>query len=440
MVEYLCARSKQPNVSFSHEYSYSVGVSEAVNYHDSLLNLCRNRQFNPRFKDWPRFSPLDLASVRRYRCRRTFYNNCYTLSAMSLYRFVWPLLASLEPETAHSAAILALKSGIIGALYGRGYDLSVLRTEVWGRSFPNPVGLAAGFDKNAEVPLQAHALGFGFVEVGGVKPMPQPGNPSPRLFRLMKDRAIINRLGFNSEGLEVVRARLAAVRARQSQCIVGVNIGKNKDSLDATADYVASVKVLAPVADFLVINVSSPNTPGLRALQSVDALVGLTRAVREARQATGSAPPLLFKIAPDLDVADVTDICRVAVAERMDGIVVSNTTVARPSSLQSQHRGEMGGLSGAPLFNTSTQLLRGVYALTEGKLPLIGVGGIASAEQAYAKIRAGASLVQLYTAFVFQGPGVIREITQGLAALLQRDGFSSVVQAVGADHHAEGSR
>ena len=353
---------------------------------------------------------------------------------MSLYRFVWPFLAALEPETAHRAAMLALKYGLVGTIYGRGRDAPILRTEVWGRSFPNPVGLAAGFDKNAEVASQVASLGFGFVEVGGVTLLPQPGNPSPRLFRLMEDRAIINRLGFNSDGLKAVTARHVALRASGARCIVGVNIGKNKESLDAASDYAASVIALAPLADFLVINVSSPNTPGLRALQSVDSLVELTRSVRAAREKTGSSTPLLFKIAPDLDVADVADICRVAVAERMDGIVVSNTTVARYASLRSAHRDETGGLSGAPLFDVSTQLLREVYALTEGKLPLIGVGGIASAEQAYAKIRAGASLVQLYTALVYQGPGVVREITQGLATLLKRDGFSSVMQAIGADH------
>jgi dihydroorotate dehydrogenase len=353
---------------------------------------------------------------------------------MSFYRLVWPFFAALNPETAHRVSLLALKSGLAGALYRPGPEDETLRTQVWGRFFPNPIGLAAGFDKNAEVPCEVAALGFGFVEVGGVTLHPQPGNPKPRLFRLQEDRAIINRLGFNSDGLEAVRARLAALRAKGASCIMGVNIGKNKDSVDATAEYVAVVSALAPLADFLVINVSSPNTPGLRALQSVDALVKLTRAVREARHTTGCMTPLLFKIAPDLAVADVTDICRVAVAEQMDGIVVSNTTVARPDHLRSPHRGETGGLSGAPLFDMSTHLLREVYALTEGNMPLIGVGGVATAAHAYAKIRAGASLVQLYTALVYEGPGLVREIAQGLAVLLKRDGFSSVMQAVGADH------
>lgn len=357
---------------------------------------------------------------------------------MSLYRLAWPLLSALEPETAHRTALWALRSGIAGLLFPSAAADPALRSDVWGRTFVNPLGLAAGFDKNAQVVREVAALGFGFVEVGGVTPLPQPGNPSPRLFRLTEDRAIINRLGFNSEGLSVVARRMAALRRSGAPCIVGVNLGKNKDSTDAAADYVTSVKALASVADFLVINVSSPNTPGLRALQSVEALVTLTRAVREARAATGAATPLLFKIAPDLAVADISDICRVAVAEKMDGIVVSNTTVARSDTLKSPHRSETGGLSGAPLFDVSTQLLREVYALTGGKLPLIGVGGISNATQAYAKIRAGASLVQLYTALVYEGPGLIAEITRGLSALLRRDGLSSISQAVGADHRGNG--
>jgi dihydroorotate dehydrogenase len=353
---------------------------------------------------------------------------------MSLYRLVWPVLSALEPETAHRAALLALRSGALGPLYAHGPDDPALAVELWGRRFANPIGLAAGFDKNAEAVREVAALGFGFVEVGGVTPLPQSGNPRPRLFRLAEDRAVINRFGFNSDGLVAVQRRLAAARARGLPCPVGVNLAKNKDTTDAAADYAAGVAAFAPLADFLVINVSSPNTPGLRALQSVDALVMLTRAVREARARASAAPPLLFKIAPDLGVADLADICRVAVAERMDGMVVSNTTVARPVGLVSVHRAEAGGLSGAPLFEPSTQMLREVYALTGGQLPLIGVGGVATAAQAYAKIRAGASLVQLYTALVYEGPGVVAAIKRGLAELLRRDGFASVAAAVGADH------
>jgi dihydroorotate dehydrogenase len=353
---------------------------------------------------------------------------------MSLYRLLWPLLSRLEPEAAHRVALLSFKSGVAGLLYRSPPDDTVLRTHVWGHTFPNPIGLAPGFDKNAEVVGHMPKIGFGFAEIGGVTPLPQPGNPRPRLFRLTEDKAIINRLGFNSQGMVEVAARLGQLRRHDRDSIIGVNLGKNKDSQDAAADYVAGVKAFAGLVNFIVINVSSPNTPGLRALQDVDSLVTLTRAVREAREQTGSNAPLLFKIAPDLDISDTADICRVALAEKMDGIVISNTTIARPESLTSSHADETGGLSGAPLFGPSTQMLREVYALTEGALPIIGVGGVSSAEQAYEKIRAGASLVQLYSAMVYEGPGLITKIKQGLAHLLRRDGFNSVTQAIGADH------
>ena len=372
-------------------------------------------------------SPLQVACP--YLCPARF--------TMTPYRVLWPFLAKLDPEIAHRLAILALKSGIVGLICRSSPDDPALKIDLWGCAFSNPVGLAAGFDKSAEVPTQAAALGFGFVEVGGVTPLPQPGNPRPRLFRLAEDRAIINRFGFNSDGLEVVRQRLSRLRGGKSAAIIGVNLGKNKDSQDAAADYVAGVAALAPLADFVVINVSSPNTPGLRALQSVEPMVALTRAVRAARERAGSRTPLLFKIAPDLDLNDVTAICRVAMSEHMDGMVVSNTTVERPASLKSSHAAETGGLSGTPLFEASTQLLREVYALTDGKLPLIGVGGIGSAEQAYAKIKAGASLVQLYTALVYEGPGLVDRIKRGLIELLRRDGFKSIAQAVGADHRKQ---
>ena len=358
----------------------------------------------------------------------------YAGSDMSLYHTLWPALALLDPETAHRSAIGALKLGAARLFAPPAPEHPCLRTTVWSRMFPNPVGLAAGFDKNAEVVGPVASLGFGFVEVGSVTPLPQSGNPRPRMFRLSEDRAVINRLGFNSDGLAVVQARLYQLRRHGAPSIIGVNIGKNKESTDAVQDYVTCVEALAPLADFLVINVSSPNTPGLRALQSVESLVTLTRAVRQARERKGANAPLLFKIAPDLAVADVSDICRVALAEHMDGMVVSNTTISRPDVLQSAHKAEVGGLSGAPLFDLSTQMLREVYALTQGKLPLIGVGGISTADQAYAKIRAGASLVQLYSALVYEGPGLVSKITSGLATLLLRDGFSNVTEAVGADH------
>jgi dihydroorotate dehydrogenase len=313
-----------------------------------------------------------------------------------------------------------------------GADDPILRTRAFGIDFPNPIGMAAGFDKDAEVAEPLLRLGFGFVEIGSVTPRPQPGNPKPRLFRLTEDRAIINRLGFNSEGLAAVEARLA-VRSR-SRGIIGVNLGKNRDCADAVADYRAGVAALAPHADYLVVNISSPNTPGLRALQGRAPLEALIRGVDEARtQASAAPPPLLVKLAPDLTPEDCRDVAEVALAARLDGLIVGNTTIARPPGLKSRHRAESGGLSGRPLMAPSTRLLAEVYRLTAGRIPLIGVGGIASGADAYAKIRAGASLVELYTALVYEGPGLVGRIKSDLTALLRRDGFGAVSEAVGAD-------
>ncbi len=344
------------------------------------------------------------------------------------YALIGPGLRALDPETAHRLAVRALRSGLVPRQ--RVVDDPILAQRVWGREFSNPVGLAAGFDKHAEVPDALLDQGFGFVEIGGVTPLPQEGNPRPRLFRLTEDGAVINRMGFNSVGLEVVRGRLAA---RLHRGIVGVNLGKNKEQTDAAADYVAGARALAPHAQFLVINVSSPNTPGLRALQSREALHALVSRVRDALAGVAGAPPLLLKIAPDLTDDDKRDIAAVAAATRLDGLIVSNTTLARPS-LSSSHRGQTGGLSGRPLFEPSTALLGEFYRLTEGRLPLVGVGGIASGRDAYRKIRAGATLVQLYTALVFHGPGLVAAIKRDLAAALRADGFRSVAEATGADH------
>jgi dihydroorotate dehydrogenase len=342
------------------------------------------------------------------------------------YRAIWPLLRRIDPETAHRLAIRALRAGLVPRC--RLPDDPILEQRLWGLHFANPVGLAAGFDKHAEVPDALLEQGFGFIEIGGVTPLPQPGNPRPRLFRLTEDEAVINRMGFNSEGLDVARRRLAA-RARRG--IVGVNLGKNKEQTDAAADYVAGALAFAPHADFLVINVSSPNTPGLRALQSRAALEDLVGQVRAAL--AKNAPPLLLKVAPDLTGDDRRDIAEVALASRLDGLIVSNTTLARPASLRSRHREEAGGLSGRPLFEPSTAMLGEFYRLTGGKLPLVGVGGIASGRDAYRKVRAGASLVQLYSALVFRGPGLVAAIRRDLAAALRADGFESVTEAVGAD-------
>ncbi|PWC82813.1 dihydroorotate dehydrogenase [Azospirillum sp. TSH100] len=355
---------------------------------------------------------------------------------IDLYPLAGPLLFRFDPETAHGLTIKALKTGLVPP--ARGKDEPALHTRVWEMDFANPVGLAAGFDKNAEVVDAMLNLGFGFVEPGSVTPRPQPGNPRPRLFRLIGQRAVINRMGFNNEGLEAFAQRLERRRdsGKRAPGIVGANLGKNKDTVDAADDYVIGVRRLAPLADYLVVNVSSPNTPGLRALQGRDPLRALLERVLEARASCGLArnPPLLLKIAPDLTVEDKSDIAAVALESGIDGLIVSNTTIARPDSIPAAMRGEAGGLSGAPLFEASTSVLREIYALTGGKLPIVGVGGVATGADAYAKIRAGASLVQLYSAMVYAGPAVVHRIRRELAELLRRDGFRSVAEAVGADH------
>ncbi len=348
----------------------------------------------------------------------------------SLPDLALPLFMALSPEAAHRASILALR---LMPLRAASPDPAPLRVKLWGRSFPNPVGLAAGFDKHAEAPDAMLGLGFGFVEIGTVTPRPQDGNPKPRLFRLPEDRAVINRLGFNSEGLDAVTARLAARRGRGG--IVGANIGKNRDSENAAADYVACVARLAPLADYLAVNVSSPNTPGLRDLQKKAALVELIAQLKLARAKSSPKrpPPLLLKIAPDLSPKEIVGIAEAALESAIDGLIVSNTTVARPKDLKSKFARETGGLSGKPLFAPSTALLAEMYRLTGGRIPIIGVGGIASGADAYAKIRAGASLVQLYTALTYEGVGLAARIKRELLELLKRDGFKNVAEAVGAD-------
>lgn len=346
------------------------------------------------------------------------------------YGLFRPVLRALPPETAHRLTLAALAAGVAGR--GRAADPPLLAQRLWGLAFPNPIGIAAGFDKDGFVPDALLRLGFGFVEIGTVTPRPQPGNPQPRIFRLDADRALINRLGFNSRGLDLLVARLQARRRRVG--IAGVNIGRNRDSPDAVADYVEGVRRMTALADYLVVNVSSPNTPGLRDLQARSVLEDLLRKLLAVRAETGHLVPLLVKIAPDLSPEERADIAAVALATGIDGIVVANTTLARPPGLRSPAVGEAGGLSGRPLFAQSTVLLSEIYRLTEGRLPLVGVGGVASADDAYVKIRAGASLVQLYTALVFAGPALLGQIRTGLAELLRRDGFTSVAEAVGADH------
>jgi dihydroorotate dehydrogenase len=342
------------------------------------------------------------------------------------YSVIDLFLSRLDAESAHGLALRALKSGLLPA--DRRPDAPSLAVQVWGRSLPNPIGLAAGFDKNAEVPDALLALGFGLVEIGSVTPRPQDGNPRPRLFRLAEDRGVINRMGFPGQGLDAARSRLA-IRARRG--FVGVNVGANKDSTDRAADYVACSVALAPYADYLVCNVSSPNTPGLRTLQGRAQLADLLKRVQDAIAAR--PVPLVVKIAPDASDDDLDDIVAVCRELRMDGIIVGNTTLSRPPSLLSARRGETGGLSGAPLTALSTDVLRRTAQRVERQFPLVGCGGVGSGADAYAKIRAGATLVQLYSAMVYEGPPLIRRIKDELAALLSRDGFATVAEAVGAD-------
>ncbi|MBM0169274.1 quinone-dependent dihydroorotate dehydrogenase [Altererythrobacter sp. C41] len=341
-----------------------------------------------------------------------------------LFRLARPALFALAPETAHRTTIAALKLSPARTPPAPG----PLATEVAGLRFPNPLGMAAGFDKDGEVPDAVLGLGFGFVEIGSITPLPQPGNPRPRLFRLTEDRAVINRMGFNNGGAAEAEARLRRRAGRAG--LVGVNIGANKDSADRIADYALLTRRFAPLASYLTVNISSPNTPGLRALQDEGALVALLDAVLDARPAEG--PPVFLKVAPDLEPADIDAIARIALDKRLGALIVSNTTISRPP-LISPHSGETGGLSGAPLRDLAQQRLRDFRAATGGAIPLIGVGGIGSAEDAWARIRAGASLVQLYSALVYEGPGLARQIVRGMAALMRRDGFATLAEAVGSE-------
>jgi dihydroorotate dehydrogenase len=386
---------------------------------------------------------------------------------MNLYPLLRPLVMALDAEAAHRLAIWALKRR---RPREPAPDDPILATRVFGLDFPNPVGIAAGFDKHGEVPLQLAALGFGFVEIGSVTPRPQPGNARPRVFRLAQDRAVINRYGFNSVGAAHARGNLQYQLVRAPglwrRVVIGANLGKNKNTpADRAADDFAEVaSALNGFSRYLVVNVSSPNTPGLRALQGRAELSAILAGVRrvladplaghkwggvlltdeqlaERRKQLAEAPspplrqhPLLVKIAPDLGEDDLADIASVALAGECDGLIVSNTTIRRPETLKSRRRGEAGGLSGAPLKPFALETLRKMYRRTEGRVPLIGVGGIASGVDAYERMRAGAALVQIYTALVYEGPALVERIKRELAALLRRDGFAAVAEAVGADH------
>ncbi|MFP4002190.1 MAG: quinone-dependent dihydroorotate dehydrogenase [Alphaproteobacteria bacterium] len=358
------------------------------------------------------------------------------------FPLIRPLLFRLEAEAAHRLIVRSLTILQMLPPFRNGRKVlpdPLLRSNVFGMDFPNPLGLAAGFDKNAEVVQAMFAFGFGFVEAGTVTPRPQAGNPRPRIFRLERDLAVINRLGFNNEGIEKVRTRLSRLHSRPG--ILGVNIGANRDSADRPADYIHGLSKLYSYADYFTVNVSSPNTPGLRGLQERGALEELLHRLMDRRAdltEAGMPPrPLLLKVAPDLDDSMIGDIAAVALGAGIDGLVVGNTTVSRPPGLHDPHADEAGGLSGAPLLALSTSVLRRFYEHTEGRLPLVGAGGVSSGRDAYEKIRAGASLVQLYTALIYDGPGLVRRILNDLRACLQQDGFTSVADAVGAESRSQ---
>jgi len=343
-----------------------------------------------------------------------------------------PLLRWFDPEDAHRMAIQGLR--LLPPVKSRADDHK-LAVRAFGLNFPNPIGMAAGFDKSAEAPDALLRLGFGFVEIGTVTPKPQGGNPRPRLFRLERDEAVINRMGFNNDGAEAALRRLAA-RAHHGG-IVGVNVGANKDSSDRVADYVKLIETFAPVASYFTVNVSSPNTPGLRNLQQSAALDELLAKVIDARERVrknAGDSPVLLKIAPDLSLAELDDVVQIARSRGVDGMIVANTTLARPSSLREQTRAkEQGGLSGRPLFRLSTRMVAETYVRTEGAFPLIGVGGIDSGGAALTKIRAGASLIQLYSSLVYKGLGLVEDIKNDLASTLLRTGRDSLSEIVGAD-------
>jgi dihydroorotate dehydrogenase len=342
-----------------------------------------------------------------------------------------PLLRGVDAEAAHGLALRALAAGLVGR--DPAPDDPVLATRAFGLTFRNPIGLAAGFDKDARAVLPLMRLGFGAVEVGTVTPRPQAGNPRPRLFRLPADGAVINRMGFNNAGIAAYADRLRALPC-PLPAVLGANIGVNKEGAVPERDYPALYAAVAPFADYVTVNISSPNTPGLRDLQGEDRLAAILDALAAGRAGLARVPPLLVKIAPDLAEAALGPIVAACAARGVAGLIVSNTTVARPAGLRGPHRDEAGGLSGTPLFEPSTALLRRCFQLARGTgLRLVGVGGVGSGAAAYAKIRAGASLVQLYTAFAYQGPALVGRIKAELAARLRRDGFTQVADAVGMD-------
>lgn len=347
---------------------------------------------------------------------------------MFFYSFLKSLLFLLDPELAHRITINYLKT--IKSKKFESYD--ILKSNVFGLNFSNPVGIAAGFDKNAEVAQNLINLGFGFSEVGTVTPYPQPGNPKPRIFRLKGDEAIINRLGFNSGGFDQVKSRLRKI----NDTIIGVNIGANKDSKDFSEDYIKGIKFFSTLASYITINISSPNTPGLRNLEILENLDVLLDKINNLdKEDLFIKTPILLKISPDLNSDNLKYLCERVLSSKIDGLIVSNTTIARDSI--ADNIDQSGGLSGKPLFKSSTQQLRRVFKYTNGRIPLIGVGGIDSAEKAYEKIKNGASLVQLYTGLVYNGPNLIKDINKNLSSLIKDDGYNNISEAVGAEVNFE---
>ncbi len=349
------------------------------------------------------------------------------------YPLIRPFLFMLDPEVAHEMTIKMLELGMGPQFHGP--DDPILQTKLFGLDFPNPIGLGAGLDKQATVIDEFMGFGFGSIEIGGVTPLPQPGNPKPRMFRIAHAKALINRFGFNSVGADVFAERIKAWREREDRTRnpVGVNLGKNKETTDDAADFLICLEKVAPYADYVTVNISSPNTPGLRDIQTPERMAALLAKVTEKRDAIAPKLPVLVKIAPDLTEEQQTEMASVILKSKIEGVVVGNTSFIRPSTIPDDIAKEAGGLSGPPIYGPLMRLHKNMYKLTEGKIPLIGCGGISSGADAYAKIRAGASMVQVYTALVFEGPLVIQKMKRELATLLRRDGFKSVAEAVGAD-------
>ncbi len=356
---------------------------------------------------------------------------------MSLYNLVKPIIFKVDPETAHGMTIKALKTGLIKSC--KAVQSERLEQHIFGEDFVNPVGLSAGFDKNAEVIAPILKLGFGFTEVGTVTPNPQGGNARPRIFRDPKTESVINRMGFPNGGLRVFKPNVEKFLndTPRPKGVIGINIGMNKIQTKPASDYCALIKELAPHADYLTVNISSPNTPGLRNLQEKEPLTDLIKAMRKAMHLVcpDHPPAILIKLAPDLDEKQQEEIAQTLIENQIGGVILSNTTLDRPSTLPPTFSAQKGGLSGAPVRDKSTDIIRNFYKLTKGKLPIIGVGGISNAQHAYDKIKAGASLVQLYTGMIYQGPDIANNINKGLLELLDNDGFDHISEAIGADHH-----